>query len=332
MSKHRERRIDRRTAERLLGGARVDVPDALAGLLAAAAAPPRDDELAGEQAATAVFCRPADHDTVPRPRSNWMIGPALAKPRTLKVAAAVAAICAVSGVAAVAATGNLTSPTSGSAPSSTSTSANTRSTITIGTTAVRGAPSTGSAARPSPDLAGLCHAYDAGAGSVHGKALDSPAFTALITAAGGRAQVGAYCTDLLSGTASAKTHATGSADANTTKGKSSAAHAANSGRAAGDPPHALTRPTETGADSTPGVVATDGQRLPLSRQPLPVHPVALRRHGKSPTGVLPPVGDIVHGLTRRDRCLRLPRRGRAADRCRWRASAGRSGCSAGRRR
>src|SRR5262249_12259194 len=55
----------------------------------------------------------------------------------------------------------------------------------------------GGHASPSPSLIGLCHAYTAGAGSEHGKALDSPAFQALLTAAGGRANVDSFCATLL---------------------------------------------------------------------------------------------------------------------------------------
>jgi hypothetical protein len=57
MRAHHEPRVNRRTAARLLRGAPVTVPDALAGLLAAAAAPPRDGELSGEPAAAAVFAK-----------------------------------------------------------------------------------------------------------------------------------------------------------------------------------------------------------------------------------------------------------------------------------
>jgi hypothetical protein len=46
-------------------------------------------------------------------------------------------------------------------------------------------------------MTGLCNAFAAGAGSDHGKALDSPAFTALISTAGGRDRVDAYCAQLL---------------------------------------------------------------------------------------------------------------------------------------
>ena len=47
LSKHLERWVGRCTAERLLRGESVDAPDVSAGLLAAAAAPPRDGEQGG---------------------------------------------------------------------------------------------------------------------------------------------------------------------------------------------------------------------------------------------------------------------------------------------
>jgi hypothetical protein len=50
---------------------------------------------------------------------------------------------------------------------------------------------------PSPSLVGLCHAYDSGNKADHGKALDNPAFTVLITTAGGRDKVDAFCIALL---------------------------------------------------------------------------------------------------------------------------------------
>jgi hypothetical protein len=50
---------------------------------------------------------------------------------------------------------------------------------------------------PSPNLNGLCHAWLAGAGSKHGKARSNPAFTALITAAGGPDKVAGYCATIV---------------------------------------------------------------------------------------------------------------------------------------
>jgi hypothetical protein len=50
---------------------------------------------------------------------------------------------------------------------------------------------------PSPSLRGLCTAYQAGVADSHGKAMSNPAFSALVTAAGGTDQVADYCTKLI---------------------------------------------------------------------------------------------------------------------------------------
>jgi hypothetical protein len=134
-----------------------------------------------------------------------MIKTMLAKLLTTKLAVATAATAAVTagGVAAVAATGNLPgSPDSHSASTSATAAASATSSVstTEATEPSHGdAKSTGAVPRgsPSPSLVGLCHAYTAGAGSEHGKALESPAFTVLITTAGGKDKVDAYCAKAL---------------------------------------------------------------------------------------------------------------------------------------
>jgi hypothetical protein len=55
---------------------------------------------------------------------------------------------------------------------------------------------------PSPSLVGLCHAVSAGNKDEHGKALENPAFTALITAAGGKDKVDLFCATLLASASS----------------------------------------------------------------------------------------------------------------------------------
>ncbi|MCR3748136.1 hypothetical protein LX88_002074 [Lentzea californiensis] len=76
-------------------------------------------------------------------------------------------------------------------------------TVVSTTSATTAAPSKGpeqkpdNSASPSPSLKGLCQAYTAGAGSEHGKAHNNPAFSALITAAGGAERVPGFCADLL---------------------------------------------------------------------------------------------------------------------------------------
>jgi hypothetical protein len=66
---------------------------------------------------------------------------------------------------------------------------------------------------PSPSLVGLCHAVNAGNKDDHGKALENPAFTALITAAGGKEKVDAFCVKLLAAaSAASKEHPSHPAD------------------------------------------------------------------------------------------------------------------------
>jgi hypothetical protein len=57
-----------------------------------------------------------------------------------------------------------------------------------------------------PSFVGLCHAYSSGNKATHGKALQSPAFLALVTAAGGEGQVVSFCTPLLAKASPQKTH------------------------------------------------------------------------------------------------------------------------------
>ena len=101
---------------------------------------------------------------------------------TLKLAVGAATVVAAGGVAFAASNGSLPNPLADQGKS--------HSSIGGATTAPEGSP--------SPSLVGLCKAYEAKVGSnAHGKALDSPAFQALVKAAGGKDKVTAYCTDLL---------------------------------------------------------------------------------------------------------------------------------------
>jgi hypothetical protein len=197
MSNDRSRRIDRRTAEQLLRGAsgeaRVSGHDRLTDLLASAAAPARDRELAGEQAAMAAF-RSARRATAPQRRRPWMLKIALANLLTVKIAAVTAA--AAGGIALAAAAGSLP----GQQRDEHAPPADTKVVTTSTTEAARSAKpeqKPDNSASPSPSLKGLCQAYTAGAGSEHGKAHENPAFSALITAAGGADKVPAFCADQL---------------------------------------------------------------------------------------------------------------------------------------
>jgi hypothetical protein len=105
------------------------------------------------------------------------------------------------------------------------------------------APARGKAS-PSPSLVGLCRAYHAGAGDNPGKALENPAFRALIDAAGGKDKVTAYCTTLLANQGSK------AAGPSHSPGKPSVAVSA----AARAPEHPTARPSEhpTGPETPAG--------------------------------------------------------------------------------
>lgn len=192
MSNDRSRRIDRRTAEQLLhGDARVTGHDRLNDLLAAAAAPARDRELAGEQAAVLAF-RDARLAPAPQQRRPWMLKIALANLLSVKIAAVTAA--AAGGIALAAAAGTLPGQQREEPKPANDTSVVTTSTKDTPASAKQDKKPDNS---PSPSLKGLCQAWTAGAGSEHGKAHENPAFSALITAAGGADKVPAFCADQL---------------------------------------------------------------------------------------------------------------------------------------
>jgi hypothetical protein len=127
MNTRHYRRISRKAADQLLDGAAgpdQGSPTDLAGsgplisVLAAASAPGREDELAGEQMAVAAF--EANHlASVANSRSEQMIKSPIAKILTVKVIAAALAVTAGGGVALAASTGTFSGPSP--APSQTST-------------------------------------------------------------------------------------------------------------------------------------------------------------------------------------------------------------------
>ncbi|SCL13494.1 hypothetical protein GA0070624_0149 [Micromonospora rhizosphaerae] len=188
--------VDRTTAERLLGGDVTNPhagPDALVRLLAATRAQAQPGEWAGEEAAMDAF-RTAHLGPGLQPRRRSMLETALAKLLTLKVAGAAAvAVVATGGVALAAANGVLPNPMSGNANVQPSPHATGKSSEQAGKPSAEAKV----AASPSPSLVGLCRAYKAGAGDNPGKALENPAFGVLITTAGDKEKVAAYCDTLL---------------------------------------------------------------------------------------------------------------------------------------
>ncbi|BCJ73613.1 hypothetical protein CS0771_31570 [Catellatospora sp. IY07-71] len=113
-----------------------------------------------------------------------MLSTALAKLLTVK-AASVAVVAVGGGVALAATTGVLPNPLG--SPSDKPSASH----------SPKPDHSTGAKGSPSPNLEGLCKAYDAKPDGERGKALQSPAFQALITAAGGQDKVADFCMTVL---------------------------------------------------------------------------------------------------------------------------------------
>jgi uncharacterized membrane protein YgcG len=222
--------LDEDTVERLLTGALppAQAPagyTAVAQLLAAAAAAPTPEELAGHGAVL------AELRAMARARSAAAMATGRARPprrrrRGLAVVIVVGAL-AMGGVAG-AATGHLpapvreaartiigaagsgtpSGPTTGQPPTSATGTPTADGTGGAGLKGSRpaGAPgsgsepgSTGAGPAAGPALEGLCEAFAAGDGAERGGKLDATAFEELARAAGGEEKVAAYCEDLLPG-------------------------------------------------------------------------------------------------------------------------------------
>jgi len=190
-------------AERLLeavAARRLRADDELSRLLLAASAPGQPDELRGLGEALAAF-----RAAVPTGQAGRHAAPrrgALRRFMTVKIAAIVGA-AALGGVALASGVGVLTNPLAPS-PSGLPSLATSESPLGTGEHPTARPtpdpnPSHSVAPLPSTGLPGLCHAYDRDPEKESGKALDNPAYAALISAAGGREQVEAFCADLLVG-------------------------------------------------------------------------------------------------------------------------------------
>ncbi len=185
MGKDRDRSMDAATAERLVSGTRG--PRDVAAVLAAASAPGRPAELAGEARALAAF-RVAQRGPagarVRRPRR-----PAWARLAAVKIAAVGLAIAA-SGVALAAGTGVIPTPLHrGAAPAPGVASTNQPSPRGGGPVATPGA----TPSLPQVALIGLCHAYLAHVAAQPGKVWPDPNLATLVAAAR-PGTVQEYCT------------------------------------------------------------------------------------------------------------------------------------------
>jgi hypothetical protein len=187
--------VDDETADRLLCGElkpnEATGPYArVAAVFAAAAAVPREAEIAGEEAAMAAFRaarRPA-HGGVHRARPSRGRHLLIKLLGTKAAALALAGAASVGGVAA-AATGSLPDPAQRIAHDVLG---------DVGVPAPDAEPAD-AAQQGSPTdagAAGLCQAWSAGNGTDHGKRTDAAALERLVTAAGGPEKVADYCASL----------------------------------------------------------------------------------------------------------------------------------------
>lgn len=174
--------------------------DMLAATLRAAGAPAHPEELAGEGAARAAFLSPARLGLVPEPpRRPSMLKSALAKVLTVK-ALVVVALAGSTGVVLATGSGTLPGPWSDTpaTPPATSRPATPTAPPSVTPTERPSNPADAGAA-PSPSMPGLCQSYETREREHPGKSLDDNAFTALVTAAGGRDRVPTYCHGLTDG-------------------------------------------------------------------------------------------------------------------------------------
>lgn len=146
--------------------------DPVAALIAAAAAPAPPGRLPGEEAALAAF-QQALLAPAPRP------GRKLAKLVTVKAALIAGSVVLAGSVALAASAGVLPNPLRGNTPPPPPVSPTPMASAHMPTTKP-----------PSPALLSQCAAYLADARS---EVLDTPAFAPLVTAAGGKDKVAAYC-------------------------------------------------------------------------------------------------------------------------------------------
>jgi len=189
MGRDRSHPIDPRTAEGLLRDG-ADGHPRLSQVLAAAAAPPSEAELRGEQDAVYAFrrARLAEPATA-RHRSARAVWARLV---TVKVAALALAIAAA-GVAVAAGTGVLPNPLRApiASPASTTTSSGPSP-----ATGRRPRPSATTAPAPTAELVGLCRAYQAHVAAKPATPWPNPGLAALIQAAGGAEHIADFCAAL----------------------------------------------------------------------------------------------------------------------------------------
>ena len=212
--KHRPLRRTRAHLDDVLDG-RAPAGDPLVDLVAAVRAPAHRAELTGLDAALAAFVSASSVAPSPEEKTP-MLKSVAGRLLALKVLAAVAGTAAAGGVAYAAVNGNLEHSPNGNsaavagksagAPSRNDESSSTGSDDSSSASGTASQPSEsasgtesgseGPKGTPSPSLQGLCTAWLAHPRDI-AKVSGNPAFSVLITAAGGADAVNAYCTSLL---------------------------------------------------------------------------------------------------------------------------------------
>ena len=219
---------DRDDLERLLDGQGGDLPSPrlqrLSDLLAAAAGPARPHELRGEEDALAAFRAAQGQSAAAAGRPHSLA--AMTRSRIARIAAAVVAISAMGTTAVAMATGTVSHvvgrnhpPASSQAPAPGAPSPGGKGQGSLPFSPAMTAPGTSALAAPtsptmpsasgtlpsdspsvtggSPSLTGLCREYLAISQPRRRQALKEPRFAPLISSAGGRGKVDAYCSQLL---------------------------------------------------------------------------------------------------------------------------------------
>jgi hypothetical protein len=195
--------LSRRDTDRILD-APVESGHPVAEVLEAIGAPGAAHELRREDAVVADF-RAAR--LAPATRSRREMSPTTPRTAAVRAMAATGLVVALtSGGFALAADGHLpTLPDQASDRATEAVAARSASPSESAseTAAEEASPSanasesTETTAPPTPNLEGLCKAFQASDKAAHGKALDSAAFTALATAAGGKDGIATYCVTLV---------------------------------------------------------------------------------------------------------------------------------------
>lgn len=267
-----DRRLSRRDAERLLDDP-ASHDSALGSALSAARSPARPGELRREELAVASFRRAG---LVPPTTTSAHVAsrPAARRTAARAVVATGAVVALTSGGFALASSTHLpllpdrasdraTESVTGT-PSPSEASESSEDTETTGATESESTeaegPTTGPAS-PTPDLEGLCKAFQATDRSVNGSSLDSAAFRALATAAGGADRVTTYCVDLIGEprrTGRPTTLPTPTSKASPT-GKPSAVPSPTSKPTPAPKPTPTEKPTPTGAPGGAGSGSDNGK-------------------------------------------------------------------------